>query len=66
MVIRHIKVGDVFEVEVSKLTTRGDGFVRVKGVSVFVKNVQPGWKGNIKIVKVGPTYAIAEPFEAQE
>jgi len=63
MVIRHIRVGDVFEVEISKLTTRGDGYVRVKGVSVFVKNVEVGWKGNIKIVKVGPTYAIAEPIK---
>jgi len=63
MVIRHIKVGDVFEVEISKVTARGDGFVRIKGVSVFVKNVGVGWKGNIKIVKVGPTYAIAEPVE---
>ncbi len=62
MVIRHIRVGDVYEVEIRKLTSRGDGFTRVKGVSIFVKNVMPGWKGNIKIVRVGPTYAIAEPL----
>ncbi|MEM1684479.1 MAG: TRAM domain-containing protein [Nanopusillaceae archaeon] len=61
MVIRHIKVGDVYEVEVKNLTSRGDGFARVKGVAIFIKNVNVGWKGNIKITKVGPTYAIAEP-----
>ncbi|MEM4819367.1 MAG: TRAM domain-containing protein [Nanopusillaceae archaeon] len=62
MVIRHIKVGDVYEVEVKSLTSRGDGFAKIKGVAVFIKNVNVGWKGNVKIIRVGPTYAIAEPI----
>jgi predicted RNA-binding protein with TRAM domain len=63
MVIRHIKVGDVYQVEIKSLTSRGDGFARIKGVAVFIKGVSVGWKGNVKITRVGPTYAIAEPIK---
>jgi predicted RNA-binding protein with TRAM domain len=66
MAVRGIKVGDVYEVEIKSLTQRGDGFTRIKGVATFVKNVNVGWKGNVKVIKVGPTYVIAEPTVAGE
>ncbi len=43
------------------MTQRGDGFARIKGVATFVKNVTPGWKGNVKVTRVGPSYVVAEP-----
>ncbi|BBL45762.1 deoxyribonuclease [Nanobdella aerobiophila] len=61
MVVRGIKVGEIYEVEIKSLTQRGDGFARVKGIACFVKNVTVGWKGNVKVVKVGPSYIVAEP-----
>ena len=61
MAVRGIKVGDVYEVEIKSLTQRGDGFARIKGVATFVKNVTPGWKGNVKVTRVGPSYVVAEP-----
>ncbi|MFP3166996.1 MAG: TRAM domain-containing protein [Candidatus Nanopusillus sp.] len=66
MAVRGIKVGDVYEVEIKSLTQRGDGFARIKGVATFVKNVSIGWKGNVKVIKVGPTYVVAEPAVAGE
>jgi len=66
MAVRGIKVGDVYEVEIKSLTQRGDGFARIKGVATFVKNVSVGWKGNVKVIKVGPTYVVAEPAVAGE
>ncbi len=66
MAVRGIKVGDIYEVEIKSLTQRGDGFARIKGVATFVKNVSVGWKGNVKVIKVGPTYVVAEPAVAGE
>ncbi|EOD42608.1 putative RNA-binding protein, contains TRAM domain [Candidatus Nanobsidianus stetteri] len=66
MAVRGIKVGDVYEVEIKSLTQRGDGFARINGVATFVKNVNVGWKGNVKVVKVGPTYVVAEPVVSEE
>ena len=57
----RVKVGETYEVEIKRITKRGDGFLRIKGVSIFVKNVDLGWKGKIVIKRLGPTYAIAEP-----
>ncbi|MFZ8801122.1 MAG: TRAM domain-containing protein [Candidatus Nanopusillus sp.] len=66
MVVRGIKVGDVYEVEIKSLTQKGDGFARIKGVATFVKNVNVGWKGNVKVIKVGPTYVVAEPTTTEK
>ncbi|HIP66893.1 MAG TPA: deoxyribonuclease [Candidatus Nanopusillus sp.] len=60
---KPVKVGDKFKVEIKRITKRGDGYIRIKGLSVFVKNVDIGWSGKIVITKLGPTYAIAEPSE---
>ena len=57
-----LKVGEKFKVKVERLTRRGDGFVKINGVAVFVKNVEIGWEGEVVIEKVGPTYAIAKPI----
>ncbi|MGB9674882.1 MAG: TRAM domain-containing protein [Nanopusillaceae archaeon] len=65
MSVRGIRVGEVYQVEIRSLTQRGDGFTRIKGVATFVKNVTPGWKGKVKIIKVGSTYVVAEPFHEE-
>ena len=57
----RVKVGERFRVEIKRITRVGDGYVKIKGVSIFVKNVDLGWKGEIVIKRLGPTYAIAEP-----
>ena len=41
-------------------------FVSIKRVVTFVKNVNVGWKGNVKVIKVGPTYVVTEPTIARE
>jgi len=56
-----LRVGERYKVKIEKLTERGDGFTRIKGVAVFVKNVDIGWEGEVKIVRVGKTWAIAVP-----
>ncbi len=54
------KVGDKFNVKVNRLTVRGDGYVKIQGISVFVKGVSLGYEGEITITRLGPTYAVAE------
>jgi len=58
---KPVKKGDKYKVEIKRLTRRGDGYVRIKGFSIFVKNVDLGWSGEIEIKRVATTYAIATP-----
>jgi len=58
---KPVKVGEKYRVEIKRLTRRGDGYVRIKGFSIFVKNVDLGWTGEIVIKRLATTYAIAEP-----
>jgi predicted RNA-binding protein with TRAM domain len=41
------------------MTRQGDGFTRVQGFVVFVKNAKAGQKVKIKVEKVGNRYATA-------
>ncbi len=66
MVVRGVRVGETYEVEIKSLTAKGDGFTRIKGVATFVKNTVPGWKGVVVIKKVGPSYLIAEPINSDQ
>ena len=56
-----VRIGDKIKVKINRLTRKGDGYVRYKGFSIFIKNVNLGWSGEIEIKKIGPSFAIAEP-----
>ena len=56
-----VKIGEKIRVKVNRLTRKGDGYVRYKGFSIFIKNVDLGWAGEIEIKKLGPSFAVAEP-----
>jgi len=52
--------------EIKSLTQNENGVASIKGVVTFVKNVNVDWKGNVKVIKVGPTYVVAEPTTTGE
>lgn len=54
------------EVEVTEVSRRGDGVAKIRGFIIFIPNTKPGTKIRVKITRVGPTYAVAQPVEAQQ
>ena len=59
---KKLRIGDVIDVTATRLTRIGDGFVRYYGFPIFIKNVDIGWRGKVVIKKIGPSFAIAEPY----
>jgi predicted RNA-binding protein with TRAM domain len=55
-----IHVGEEFDVTIEDLGHNGDGFVKIEGFTVFVKNTVKGEAVKIKIQKVLNTVAFAE------
>ena len=57
---KPVNVGDELDVTIEEMSRRGDGLVRVQGYVVFVPNAKKGDNVKIKIVKVRPSFAVAE------
>ena len=54
-----ISVGEEYIVTIEEMDKEG---IRIKGVSIFVKNTNPGDKVKVRITKVGRSHAAAEVF----
>ena len=57
-----ISVGEEYIVTIEEMGKEGSGVSRIKGVSIFVKNTNPGDKVKVRITKLGRTNATAEVF----
>lgn len=57
---KPVNLGDELEVDVSEMSRRGDGLVRVQGFVIFIPGAKLREHIKIKIVKVGDRYAVAE------
>jgi predicted RNA-binding protein with TRAM domain len=63
---KPVKEGDVVDLTIEAVGSKGDGIAKVKGFIVFVPNTKTGDKVKVKIVSVRPNFAlgqIAEPGE---
>ncbi len=57
-----ISVGEEYVVTIQEMATEGAGVARLRGVSIFVNNTNPGDKVMVRITKLGRTHAAAEVF----
>jgi len=63
---KPVKEGDVVDLTIEAVGSKGDGIAKVQGFIVFVPNTKTGDKVKVKIVSVRPNFAlgqIAEPGE---
>jgi predicted RNA-binding protein with TRAM domain len=56
---KPVEIGKEYDVEVNKISRRGDGLAKVQGFVVFVKGSNIGEKVKIKIDTVGARFATA-------
>lgn len=57
---KPVSEGDVVELEVEDLGSKGDGIARVEGFVVFVPGGEVGKKYNVEITSVGRKFAFGE------
>ena len=55
-----VSEGDVYDVTIEDIASKGDGLTRIDGFVVFVPNTNIGEKVSIKITKVMRNFAIGE------
>jgi predicted RNA-binding protein with TRAM domain len=58
-VIQQLKMGEEYEVDITEISTKGDGIARIQGFIIFVKGGQIGEKVKIIITKTARRFAIA-------
>jgi predicted RNA-binding protein with TRAM domain len=58
-VIQQLKMGEEYEVDITEISTKGDGIARIQGCVIFVKGGHIGEKVKIIITKTGRRFAIA-------
>ncbi len=61
---KPVKVGDVVEVTIEGMASRGDGIAKKDGFVIFVKGAKPGDKLTVKVTDVRTRFAIGEPVTA--
>lgn len=61
-----MNIGEVYDVEIEKLTNTGAGLAKINNFVVFVNNTCPEDKVRIKINKVNKSYATADIVEILE
>ncbi len=54
-----VEVGKEYDLEVTEVSTQGDGIARVQGFVVFVKSGKVGQKAKVRIDQVGNRFAKA-------
>lgn len=65
---KPVSEGNVYDLEITETSQRGDGIARVKGFVIFIAGAKQGEKYKIKITRVARNYAIGEivPPEGQQ
>jgi len=57
-----ISVGEEYMVTIEEMGKEGSGIARLRGVSIFVDDTNPGDKIKVRITKLGRSHAAAEVF----
>jgi len=60
---KPVSEGDIVEVEIDDLGSKGDGIARVEGFVVFVPGAEVGETYDVEITSVGNKFAFAELTE---
>ena len=55
-----ISVGEEYILTIEEMGKEGSGIAKLRGVSIFVNNTNPGDKVMIRITKITRSYAVAE------
>lgn len=61
-----VEEGKEYELEITEISSQGDGIARIEGFVIFVKRGQKGQKAKVKITRVGQRFAIGEPVQNQD
>ena len=61
---KPVEVGKEYDVEVTELSSRGDGVAKVQGFVIFIQGAKVGQKVKIKVDRVGPRFASASVVSA--
>lgn len=56
---KPVEVGKIYEVDITEITGKGDGIVRVQGFIVFIENGKVGNKIRVKVTEVAARFAKA-------
>ncbi|MEM3671074.1 MAG: TRAM domain-containing protein [Thermoprotei archaeon] len=56
---KPVEEGKEYEVDVTELSSRGDGVAKIQGFVIFVQGAKVGQKVRIKVERVGPRFASA-------
>jgi predicted RNA-binding protein with TRAM domain len=57
---KPVKVGDVVDVTIDAVASKGDGIAKKDGFVIFVKDAKQGDKVNVRITEVRARYAVGE------
>ena len=57
-----LSVGEEYIVTIEEMGKEGSGVARLRGVSIFVNNTNPGDKVMVRITKLGRSHVAAEVF----
>ena len=60
-----VKKGQEISVVIDDIGSRGDGITRIQNYLIFVPQAKVGERLNVKILKVGRKFAIAEKIEQE-
>ncbi len=61
---KPVKVGDVVQVAIEAVASKGDGIAKKDGFVIFVKDAKQGEQMTVRITEVRARYAIGEKTDA--
>lgn len=63
---KPVEQGQVYTLTVQEMSKKNDGVAKVNGFVIFVPNGQIGQTYQVKITKIGNTYAVGEIVSNEE
>ncbi|MEM3202176.1 MAG: TRAM domain-containing protein [Candidatus Micrarchaeaceae archaeon] len=57
---KPVKVGDVVDVKIEAVASKGDGIAKIEGFVIFVPGGKEGQEVKVKITEVKPRFATGE------
>jgi predicted RNA-binding protein with TRAM domain len=60
---KPVEVGKEYDVDITEISSQGDGIARVQGFVIFVKNGKVKQNVKVKVKQVGNKFATAVPIE---
>ena len=60
---KPVEVGKEYDVDITEISSQGDGIARVQGFVIFVKNGKVKQNVKVKVKQVGNKFATAIPIE---